>query len=254
MVVVLSAKDLTVQYNGTSSPQIQNFNLELDGGVVAIVGPNGAGKSTLLRTLVGIQKVGAGTLEVLGTDLRSAGPKYDLLSRIGFLPQDFGYVPSFTVEEFVMYGAWLKRLPRKHIPIAARDAIEQVSLGSACNTRVGKLSGGMRRRAGIAQAIVHSPDLLILDEPTSGLDPEQRISFRELIRSIQAERCVILSSHLIEDVRALASRVLVLDAGKNLFDGTVPELEGQELPNAPGDSALERGYTSVIAGNRAADQ
>lgn len=253
-MVSLSARGVTVQYKGTPFPQVQNFNLELDDGVLAIVGRNGAGKSTLLRALVGIQKVDAGKLEVLGIDLRSAGSKHDLLTRIGFLPQDFGYVPSFTVEEFVQYGAWLKRLPRRAISAAACEAIDQVGLGSARKTRVGKLSGGMRRRAGIAQAIVHSPDLLILDEPTSGLDPEQRINFRELIRSIQTDRCIILSSHLVEDVRALASRVLVLDQGKNLFDGTVPELEHKELPDSPGDSALERGYTSVIGPQRVGDQ
>ena len=157
------ADALTVQYRGTSSPQVDGASFALGDGVTALVGKNGAGKTTLLQTIVGLQRPQGGRLDVLEHSIRGPLPK-SVLARIGFLPQEFGYVPSFTVREFVEYGAWLKAVPAGQIPDAASEALRVVDLEQRSRTKMRKLSGGMRRRAGIAQTIVHRPDLLILDE------------------------------------------------------------------------------------------
>jgi ABC-2 type transport system ATP-binding protein len=141
----------------------------------------------------------------------------------------------------------LKAVPKANRSVKVKEALEVVNLSANSTQRMGRLSGGMRRRAGIAQTMVHSPDLLVLDEPSTGLDPEERVRFRELIRSIAPGRTILLSSHLVEDVRALADTVIVVDTGRIGFIGTVHELEARAIEGAAGDSDLERGYISVLA-------
>jgi ABC-2 type transport system ATP-binding protein len=240
------AESLTIRHRGTRSPQVDGVTFDIGEGVTALIGRNGAGKSTLLRAIVGLQPVTSGTLRVLDTDLGNKRISLETLGRIGYLPQDFGFVNSFTASEFVTYGAWLKKVPSAGIDHAVAEALDFAGLSDQASTKMRKLSGGMRRRAGIAQAIVHQPDLLILDEPTTGLDPEQRVRFRELVRSLSENRTVIMSSHLVEDVQALASRVLVLDRGKVRFDGSPAQLELLGESGSVGDSLLERGYICAI--------
>jgi len=216
--------------------------------VTALVGKNGAGKSTFIKAIVGLVRPEEGERTVLGIDVARRRLDHEHYARLGYLPQDFGYVASFTAREFVEYGAWLKRVPKQRLRSAVDEALDAVGLADSADTKMRKLSGGMRRRAGIAQALAHNPDLLILDEPTTGLDPEQRVRFRELIRSVAADRAVLLSSHLIEDVRALAARVLVLDEGELRFNGSVVGLEERGARFGGGDSPLESGYLAVLAG------
>ncbi|UNO42413.1 ATP-binding cassette domain-containing protein [Streptomyces sp. MST-110588] len=233
-------------YRGKSV--IRGIDLALDVGAFGLLGPNGAGKSTLLRTLATAVRPAGGTLEIFGSAVR--GPK-DLRAvrrRIGFLPQSFGYPPEFTVLDFVSYCAWLREIPRRDIRTAARAALERVGLGDRSGTAMGKLSGGMLRRAGIAQAVVGGPELIVLDEPTTGLDPRQRTDFRDLVRELSASACVLLSTHLVEDVAHTCSRIGVLAEGRLCFDGTPEELTGRARADSPGDTPLERGYAEVLAG------
>ena len=243
---VLRAESLTVRYRNTRSPQVDDITFDVGKGVTALIGRNGAGKSTLLRTIVGLQPVSSGSLRVFKNELNGSRISLETLGHIGYLPQDFGFVNSFTTKEFVAYGAWLKKVPSARSDRAVADALDFAGLSSQASTKMRKLSGGMRRRAGIAQAIVHQPELLILDEPTTGLDPEQRVRFRELVRELSENRTVLMSSHLIEDVRSLATRVLVLDRGQIQFDGSPAQLESIGKNGTMGDSLLERGYISMI--------
>lgn len=240
------ARDVTIRYRRSRRAQIDAASFRVEGGITALVGRNGAGKSTILKALVGLVRVESGELGVLDHELGPSGVEKSLLAKIGYLPQEFGYINSFTAKEFVEYGAWLKRVPSKKAAGLAQQALDGVGLGAELQTKMGRLSGGMRRRAGIAQAIVHDPSLLILDEPTTGLDPEQRVRFRELIRSVGVGRTVVMTSHLIEDVKALASQVIVLNSGRLAFEGSVDELEHLGRRGGMGDTPLERGYISVL--------
>src|SRR5207247_6145671 len=154
----------------------------------------------------------------------SYGPRREIRRRLGYLPQNLGYYPGFTVAEFVEYFALLKDMPPGRVPRAVAAAIEHVGLGDRARAKLRTLSGGMLRRAGIAQAIVNQPELLLLDEPTAGLDPEQRVQFRSLLRSVGESATVMVSTHLVEDVGAACSEVALMDAGEIVFRGTPAEL------------------------------
>lgn len=249
----VESESLMVQYPRSTDPSVTDFTVRLDDGINALVGRNGAGKSTLMNAIVTLQKIHAGRLRVLGVDLPA--PEHvrrELMMQVGYLPQDMGYVPSFTVREFVEYAAWLKRVPRARVAASVDQALATVDLSQRASMRLSNLSGGMLRRAGIATTIVHDPTLVVLDEPTAGLDPEQRIRFRETLRNIAANRCVLISSHLIEDVSAIAHKVLVLDAGRLVFCGSVAEMETHASDDADGDSVLERAYTTLLSHARLA--
>jgi ABC-2 type transport system ATP-binding protein len=196
----------------------------------------------------------SGRLELLGRDPGSHGPRREIRRRLGYLPQNLGYYPGFTVAEFVEYFALLKDMPPGRVPRAVAAAIEQVSLGDKARAKLRTLSGGMLRRAGIAQAIVNDPDLLLLDEPTAGLDPEQRVAFRALLRGLGDRATVVVSTHLVEDVGAACSQVALMEAGKVVFHGTPDELIARgEGSGAAGDAPLERGYSAVLAAARSAN-
>jgi ABC-2 type transport system ATP-binding protein len=223
-------------------------DFEITRGVVGLLGPNGAGKTTLLDLVVTLRAPAGGTLRVLGREVRGRGNVRELRRRIGYLPQSFGYHPRFTVREFVEYCGWLKEVPSGRLRQWADEAIASVDLTDRAGSPLRSLSGGMLRRVGIAQALVHRPDLLVLDEPTAGLDPAQRVELRGLVRRLAETSDVLLSTHLVEDVRAMCTRVMVLDAGRFVFGGTWQQLEAHARPELPGDSPLERGYSAVLAG------
>lgn len=174
---------------------LHGLTFTADGGVLGLLGPNGAGKTTLLETIGTLLVPVSGSLTVLGSSVGTAGGRARLRRRLGFLPQRFGYVPSFTVREFVEYVAWTKGLHRAACRAGSQQALEAVALESRAEDRMGKLSGGLLRRAGIAAAMVARPELLVLDEPTVGLDPRQRTEFRALVRRIAATAPVIISTH-----------------------------------------------------------
>jgi ABC-2 type transport system ATP-binding protein len=229
---------------------VAGVDLQLGTGVFGLLGPNGAGKTSLLRMLATVLPPSAGNIELLERDPRKAAARRDIRRRLGYLPQNLGYYPAFTVVEFIEYFALLKEIPSSAIPKAVATAVERVDLGPKAKAKLRTLSGGMLRRVGIAQAIVNDPDLLLLDEPTAGLDPEQRVQFRSLMRSVGESATVVVSTHLVEDVGAACSEVALMSAGKIVFRGTPDELTARGVGYGIGDAPLERGYSAVLAETR----
>jgi ABC-2 type transport system ATP-binding protein len=241
---------LTRRFGRTQA--VAGVDLSSGPGVLGLLGPNGAGKTSLLRMMATVIPPTSGKLRLLGNDPGSYGPRRQIRRRLGYLPQNLGYYPSFTVAEFVEYFALLKEMPASRVPAAVAAAIERVDLADKARSKLRTLSGGMLRRAGIAQSIVNDPDLLLLDEPTAGLDPEQRVAFRALLRDLGERATVVVSTHLVEDVGAACAQVALMDAGKIVFQGTPDELTGRgEGTDAAGDAPLERGYTAALAAARA---
>jgi ABC-2 type transport system ATP-binding protein len=229
---------------------VAGVSLRTGPGVFGLLGPNGAGKTSLLRMLATVIPPSSGRLCLLGRDPGSYGPRKEIRRRLGYLPQNLGYYPGFTVGEFVEYFALLKDTPAARVPAAVAAAIERVELGGRERAKLRTLSGGMLRRVGIAQAIVGEPELLLLDEPTAGLDPEQRVHFRGLLRDLGRHATVVVSTHLVEDVGAACAEVALMDRGKIVFHGTPGELIARGADSAAGDAPLERGYSAVLAAAR----
>jgi ABC-2 type transport system ATP-binding protein len=229
---------------------VAGVDLQLGTGVFGLLGPNGAGKTSLLRMLATVLPPTSGEILLLDRDPRRPAARREIRRRLGYLPQNLGYYPSFTVLEFVEYFALLKEMRSSAVPKAVAVAVEQVDLGAKAKAKLHTLSGGMLRRVGIAQAIVNDPDLLLLDEPTAGLDPEQRVQFRALLRSLGESVTVIVSTHLVEDVGAACSEVALMSAGKIVFQGTPEELTAQGGGHGVGDTPLERGYSAVLSAAR----
>ena len=241
--------DLTRRFGRTQA--VAGVSLQAGPGVFGLLGPNGAGKTSLLRMLATVIQPSSGTLRLLGRDPGSYGPRREIRRRLGYLPQNLGYYPGFTVAEFVEYFALLKDMPPGRVPAAVAAAVERTGLGDKARAKLRTLSGGMLRRAGIAQAIVNEPELLLLDEPTAGLDPEQRVSFRAMLRNLGETATVIVSTHLVEDVGAACTKVALMNQGKILFYGTPAELTARaDGTDAAGDAPLERGYSAVLAAAR----
>ena len=236
---MIEARDLRVKAGRRMA--VEGVTLTLGRGVHGLLGPNGAGKTTLIRTLATVLRPAEGKLVVLGgTDPRQ------LRRRIGYLPQEFGHYRRFTVREFVAYVAWLKEMPDRDVPAAVQRAIERVGLADRADDKLKTLSGGMIQRVGIAQAIVNDPEVLLLDEPTAGLDPAQRLRFRELLVELGADACVVVSTHLVEDVAAACTDVVLLREGKLVFQGTPAQLAAAGTTEHVGDTPIERGYSAAM--------
>jgi ABC-2 type transport system ATP-binding protein len=205
---------------------LRGVDLDLGPGLFGLLGPNGAGKTTLLSILVLALEPTTGSRTYDGLDTGSAARRRGIRSRIGFLPQDFAPLGHLTGREYVAHCGRLRcpHLSRREIARRTRDLLAAVDLSTVADRIATTYSGGMRRRLGIAQALVHRPDLLVVDEPTAGLDPEERLRFRNLIAEIAASSTVILSTHIVEDIEATCPRIGVVAAGQVLFDGTPTEL------------------------------
>jgi ABC-2 type transport system ATP-binding protein len=229
---------------------VAGLDLALNTGVHGLLGPNGAGKTTLMRALSTVVKPAGGSLTLLGSAVDGRTDLRAVRRGLGYLPQQFGFYPRFTVREFVEYMAWLKEMPKTAIPDAVQRAIDRAGLTAKADVRMKTLSGGMLRRAGIAQAIVNDPELLLLDEPTVGLDPEQRLDFRQLLRDLGAESCVLVSTHLVEDVVAACSDVVLMSEGRLVFQGTPDDLITRGGESDAGDSPAERGYSALLRQHR----
>jgi ABC-type multidrug transport system ATPase subunit len=241
--------DVTRRFGRTLA--VAGVTLEAGPGVFGLLGPNGAGKTSLLRVLGTVIPPSSGRIRLLGRDPGGPGQRRQIRRRLGYLPQNLGYYPRFTVMEFVEYFALLKEMPSAQVHRAVAVAIERAGLGDKPRAKLHSLSGGMLRRVGIAQAIVNEPELLLLDEPTAGLDPEQRVAFRALLRTLGQRATIIVSTHLVEDVGTACTEVALMDRGKIVFRGTVDELTTRgEGTTAPGDAPLERGYSAVLAETR----
>jgi ABC-2 type transport system ATP-binding protein len=204
---------------------LDGLTFDAAAGITGLLGPNGAGKTTLLRMMATVLAPDAGDLRLLGWDPRKADERLAIRRRLGYMPQEPGFHRSFTAFEFVDYVAILKEMvDRRARHDEVRRVLSLVGLETVSGRKIKALSGGMRRRVALGQALLGDPDLLVLDEPTAGLDPEQRLRFREIVSERSLDRTVILSTHQTEDVAALCPRVVVMDEGRVLFDGTPRDL------------------------------
>jgi ABC-2 type transport system ATP-binding protein len=213
-----------------STDVVDGLSLEIGPGVTGLLGPNGAGKTTLMRMLATVLAPTGGHMRLLGRDPADPGERTDLRRRLGYMPQEPGFHRQFTAFEFVDYVAILKEMTdtkARHREV--RRVLEAVGLGDVTGRRIRKLSGGMRKRVALAQALLGDPQLLVLDEPASALDPEQRMRFRALASELGEGRTVLVSTHQTEDVAALCQRVIVLRDGRAAFDGTPGQLSGLAL-------------------------
>jgi ABC-2 type transport system ATP-binding protein len=199
---------------------LRNFQLVLGPGVLGLLGPNGAGKSTLMRILATITQPSTGRVLWNGADIREDPDA--LRSVLGYLPQDFGIYPNLSAVEFLEYLAAVKGLDAAAARKRIGELLELVNLADAARRPLGGFSGGMRQRVGIAQALLNDPKLLIVDEPTAGLDPEERVRFRNLLSELSGERIVILSTHIVSDVEAVATDIALVAQGQLVVHG-VPE-------------------------------
>ncbi|HSL42901.1 MAG TPA: ABC transporter ATP-binding protein [Anaerolineales bacterium] len=193
---------------------LRDFELELNPGVIGLLGPNGAGKSTLMRMLANITKPTAGTIK--WNDVNIAESPDTLRAVLGYLPQDFGVYPNLNAIEFLEYMAAIKGLTAKIARRRIDELLSVVNLKDAARRPLGGYSGGMKQRVGIAQALLNDPQLLIVDEPTVGLDPEERVRFRNLLSDLSGERIVILSTHIVSDVEATATEIVIINKGCKL--------------------------------------
>jgi ABC-type multidrug transport system ATPase subunit len=199
---------------------LRDFDIELAPGVTGLLGPNGAGKSTLMRMLATITRPTEGTVLWNGVDIVKSP---DILRAVlGYLPQDFGIYPNLSGLEFLEYMAAIKGLDARYARRRIDELLVVVNLVDAAKRPLGGYSGGMKQRVGIAQALLNDPQLLIVDEPTVGLDPEERVRFRNLLSDLSGERIILLSTHIVSDVEATATEIVILNQGRKL-QHAVPE-------------------------------
>lgn len=201
---------------------IDNLSLTLHPGIYSLLGKNGAGKTTLMEMIASNLQPSQGQILYNQTPIQTL--KEDYLTLFGYLPQDLGFPSEFTVQSYLEYVATLKGLSKKESTNQIATLLEKVSLVEKRNQKIHKLSGGMKRRLGIAQALLNNPKILVLDEPTSGLDPQERIHFKNLIAQLSKERIVIISTHIVSDVEAIAHEHALLQDGHLLRMGTKEEL------------------------------
>ena len=201
---------------------VDNISLELTLGVWGLLGANGAGKTTLMRMIAGIMRPTSGQVLYDGVPIQTLGEGYREV--FGFLPQEFGFYPEFTVKDYLAYVAALKGLPERESQRRIHELLERVSLTDVHNKKIARLSGGMKRRVGIAQALLNDPEVLILDEPTGGLDPGERVRFRNLLSEFAHDRIVLISTHIVPDVEYIATCHAVIRDGRLLATGTTDEL------------------------------
>ncbi|MFZ5979643.1 MAG: ABC transporter ATP-binding protein [Candidatus Zixiibacteriota bacterium] len=199
---------------------LKDFSLNINSGVLGLLGPNGAGKSTLMRILATITKPSGGSISWNGSDLVKSPNRVRQV--LGYLPQDFGLYPNLNAVEFLSYLASARGLCGRPARQRIDQLLEIVNLSDAKKRRLGSLSGGMKQRVGIAQALLNDPQLLIVDEPTAGLDPEERVRFRNLLSELAGDRIVILSTHIVSDIEAAATSIALINKGR-LLSHTSPE-------------------------------
>lgn len=216
----LQLVDLSRQFGKVTA--VNHVNLSVGNGVYGLLGVNGAGKTTLMRMLCTLIKPTQGQILWDGKDIFEMDGEYRKL--LGYLPQDFGFYPDFTVEEYLRYIATIKGLRPAVAKRRIRELLPQVGLAKAAHKKMKTLSGGMKRRAGIAQAMLNDPKLLILDEPTAGLDPMERVRFRNLISELSQERIIILSTHIVSDIEYIANEIWLMKEGRLLLRGDLEDI------------------------------
>jgi ABC-2 type transport system ATP-binding protein len=221
---VIEISNLTKTYKGNVHA-LNGIDLNIGTGMFGLVGPNGAGKTTFMRILAGLLRASGGSVTIFGHNLGTDAGRQAAKANLGYLPQDLGLYPNLNAYEFLDYMAILKGVTDKsERKRQIDDLLEKVRLTDAAGRRLKTYSGGMKRRVGIAQALLGDPRLLIVDEPTAGLDPEERVRFRNLLSDMAAERTIILSTHIVEDISQSCNDLAVLRGGRVIYRGSPSDL------------------------------
>ena len=218
---MIEVENLSKRYGPTLAVSDVSFNVQ-KGEVLGFLGPNGAGKTTTMRVITGFFPPTSGSVRVAGYDV--VNEPMEAKRRTGYLPETPPIYPDMTVVEYLAFVARIKGVSRRELKSRLDDIVEKCAVGDVRNRQIGKLSKGYRQRVGLAQALIHNPDVLVLDEPTSGLDPKQIIETRELITGLAGQHTVILSTHILPEVSKTCQRVVVINAGQIVAVGTPNEL------------------------------
>lgn len=243
MCAVLKIEQLSHRYS--SNWAVRDLNLEISQtGIVGLLGSNGAGKSTTMNIICGVLNQTEGKVTIDGFDIREQ-PE-DAKKNIGFLPQTAPLYLDFTIDEYLYYTANLRAMDKTKIKAAVEEVKEKTGIAHFSSRLLKNLSGGYRQRVGIAQALIHKPKLIVLDEPTNGLDPNQLIEARKLIKEIAQEHAVLLSSHILSEIRLLCKDVIMIEQGRIVFSDTMDAFDNYLQPNSllikmnnmPGEAAL----------------
>ncbi len=219
----LTIEHLNKQFKDKTA--VDDVCLSLTPGVWGLLGANGAGKTTLMRMIADIMKPTSGKILFDGKNIYTMGEEYR--NQFGFLPQDFGFFRDFTVKDYLEYVAALKDVPSRTSRKKIDSLLDTLTLSDVKNEKITKLSGGMQRRVGIAQAMLNDPQILIMDEPTAGLDPGERVRFRNFISEFSHDRIVLISTHIVSDIEYIATQNTIMKAGKILDVGTTDKLVKQ---------------------------
>jgi ABC-2 type transport system ATP-binding protein len=223
---MIKVDNLVKKYGDVIALDGVSFEMK-EGEVVGILGPNGAGKTTLLRMLVAFLEPDNGNITIDGLDINNSLMQQKIKSKIGYLPEHAPLYEDMTVSEFLIFVGKMQGINGDDIYEKLAEVILKCGLEEKKNAEISTLSKGYRQRTGIAQALIHNPEIVILDEPTTGLDPNQRIEIRDLIKEIGKSKTVILSSHVLPEVQSTCSRVIIINKGKIVADGTPEELESR---------------------------
>jgi len=220
MIMELKIEHLSKQFKDKNA--VNDVSLTLTSGVWGLLGANGAGKTTLMRMIANIMTPTSGKIYYDGEDISKMGETYRNL--FGFLPQDFGYSRDFTVKDYLEYMAALKDVSTRETTKKINHLLEILTLSDVKGKKIAKLSGGMKRRVGIAQAMLNDPKILVMDEPTAGLDPGERVRFRNFISEFSHDRMVLISTHIVSDIEYISTRNVIMKDGKIVNVGTTSEL------------------------------
>lgn len=236
-------RQLTQRYGRKAA--LQGLDLTIPQGMFGLLGRNGAGKTTLMRTIATLMRCQSGSVTVCGIPVEQAAA---VRAKIGYLPQDFAMYPNLSVRQALRYLGTLSGMDSALLDRRVPQVLRQVNLAAQAGKRVRELSGGMLRRLGVAQALLHDPEVLIVDEPTAGLDPEERVRLRELLGTLAQEKTVVFSTHIASDIEAACGQIAILDGGQLRYRGTV-----QQLCRATGAANLEQAYLACVHSERRLD-